>query len=224
MARPKEFEEFQDIPSWVMTFSDVITLLMTFFILLLTFATNQPETFERMQVSMFSGGGASGIIGPPQTPLELDAIVMRVRSRAGRITQRGSEMPPTNKDPALTSLSSGLKGLEESERRKLSTEHAASLPLKEVVGDNNEVTSLGQQQLKMLARHVRSRPFDVRLIASDNESLDRTHALAWALHETHGVPIHKISVGKSTKWQQNEPMVTFVLNNPLDGAKRGREN
>ena len=63
MAKEKEFEMPPDIPSWVMTFSDVITLLMTFFILLLTFASNTPEKFEQVQVSMFSGGGATGIVG-----------------------------------------------------------------------------------------------------------------------------------------------------------------
>ena len=52
-----------DIPAWFMTYSDVITLLMTFFILLMTFATNEPERFERMQVSMFGGSGATGLAG-----------------------------------------------------------------------------------------------------------------------------------------------------------------
>ena len=44
-----------------MTFSDVITLLMTFFILLLTFATNEPESFSRIETSMFGGGGTGTI-------------------------------------------------------------------------------------------------------------------------------------------------------------------
>ena len=224
MAKEKEFEMPEDIPSWLMTFSDVITLLMTFFILLLTFATNQPETFERMQVSMFAGGGASGIAGPAQTPLELDAIIMRQRSRAGRITQRGAEMPPINTDPVLNSLSSGLKGLEESERRELATQHAASIPVSQLVNDDGKITSLGQQQLKMLARHVRRKPFDVKLVASENDALDRTHTLAWSLHADHGVEIHKVSVGRSTAWKNEEPLITFVLTNPLDGAKHGREN
>ena len=46
-----------EVPTWFMTYSDVITLLMTFFILLLTFATNEPESFERMH----SIDGLSGL-------------------------------------------------------------------------------------------------------------------------------------------------------------------
>ena len=52
MARqPAPEEPEDDVPAWVMTFSDVITLLMTFFILLLTFATNTPETFDRLRIA-----------------------------------------------------------------------------------------------------------------------------------------------------------------------------
>ena len=221
MGRKKEFEMPADIPAWLMTFSDVITLLMTFFILLLTFATNEPESFERMQVSMFAGGGASGIAGPPQKPTELDSILMRTRSRAGRITTRGSEIPPTSRDPALRSLSKGLQGLEQDEQRKLSSQHSATIPLGELVNPDGEVTSMGSQQLKMLARNIRNRPFDVKLVASTQKDMEKAHALAWALHKHHGVEINKIAVGRATKWKLNEPSVTFVLNNPLEGSKNG---
>ena len=40
-----------EIPAWFMTYSDVITLLMTFFILLLTFSTTEPERFEKVRSS-----------------------------------------------------------------------------------------------------------------------------------------------------------------------------
>ena len=46
-----------------MTYSDVITLLMTFFILLLTFATTEPERFEKSISSTFAKGAATGTVG-----------------------------------------------------------------------------------------------------------------------------------------------------------------
>jgi len=68
MARDKPEEPNSgDIPAWFMTYSDVITLLMTFFILLMTFSTTEPENFGRMQVVMFGGGNSSGVarqVGP----------------------------------------------------------------------------------------------------------------------------------------------------------------
>ena len=53
-----------DIPAWFMTYSDVITLLMTFFILLLTFSTTEPERFEKVQTAVHQSGGASSMVGP----------------------------------------------------------------------------------------------------------------------------------------------------------------
>ena len=49
------------IPSWFLTYTDVITLLMTFFILLLTFATSEPEFLSKVQVVAFGGGGSTGV-------------------------------------------------------------------------------------------------------------------------------------------------------------------
>lgn len=226
MAKKVEFELPADIPVWLMTFSDVITLLMTFFILLLTFATNQPETFERMQVAMFAGGGATGIAGPSQKPLDQDSILLRMRPRSGRITMRGAEMPPVNSDPVLQSLAKGLQGLEEEERRDLATSHAASIPLSLLVDESNGVTAMGKQQLKMLARHVRRKPFNVELLVSNAADLERAHVLAWSLHQRDMVEIKKISVGRRTQpgAAEKQSMVMFVLSRPLEGVGRGEKN
>ncbi|MEZ6145736.1 MAG: flagellar motor protein MotB [Planctomycetaceae bacterium] len=70
-----------DVPAWFMTYSDVITLLMTFFILLLTFATNEPENFERMQVAMFGGGSATGLAGHNDEAIDRDSLLLRIRPK-----------------------------------------------------------------------------------------------------------------------------------------------
>ena len=72
----------EDVPLWFMTYSDVITLMMTFFILLLTFATNEPERFEQMKISVFGASGASGIAGKPPEGLEKAVNDYAARRRA----------------------------------------------------------------------------------------------------------------------------------------------
>ena len=112
MARQKPFEEpADDVPAWVMTFSDVITLLMTFFILLLTFATNTPETFDRLQVTMFGGGGSTGFVSEVEG-MDRDELLTRMRARVGRTTAAGSAMPPLYSDPTFASLEKNFAGLE----------------------------------------------------------------------------------------------------------------
>ncbi len=150
MARQKEPDPAMEIPSWIMTFSDVITLLMTFFILLLTFATDEPEKFERMQVSMFKGGGALGIAGPAASPLDKDSLLVRERPRAGRITTRGSEMPPLNSDATTESLAEGIAGLEEEEQRELSTNHSVAIPLVLLFSADGELSPRGEASARLL--------------------------------------------------------------------------
>ncbi len=149
MAVEQESDAPDDIPSWLMTFSDVITLLMTFFILLLTFATSEPESFDRVQVSLFGGGGATGIAGDRTSSMDHDALLMRERARSGRITTRGSEMPPIQSDPVYESIANGIAGLEDDEKRELATQHAILVPLTLLIDSNGEVTDLAKAQTQI---------------------------------------------------------------------------
>jgi len=47
----KKEEEQQGAPEWLVTFSDCMTLLLTFFVLLISFATFEKETFESLAQS-----------------------------------------------------------------------------------------------------------------------------------------------------------------------------
>ncbi len=217
MAKEKVPEiDFEDVPSWLMTFSDVITLLMTFFILLLTFATSEPEKFEQMQVSLFGGGGAMGIAGDVQKPLDKDAVLMRKRPDSGRITTRGSEMPPVNADPTLEGLAKGIAGLESSEQRELSTQHALTVPVSLMVDEKGRPTPLGVQQLRMLARHMRKQPIDVQFLVSNPDDVQRTLGLASYLFEHEGILPGRLAVGQDASLP-SAPVVEIVLTRPLVG-------
>lgn len=195
MARQKQPDPpADDVPGWVMTFSDVITLLMTFFILLLTFATNQPETFDRVQVAMFGGGGAKGIAGKSDG-MEKDSLLMRQRARTGRMTQMGSEMPPIYSDPTLETLDAGIAGLEDDEQRILSTTHYIELPMASVVTKVGELTAAGKQRLRMIAVQMRKLPLHLQIMVGDESSLDRAIQVAAFLTGEERMPEPTIGVG-----------------------------
>ncbi len=151
MAKKSTPDPPMDIPSWLMTFSDVITLLMTFFILLLTFATDQPESFERMQIALFGGGGATGFAGPAHGALDKDAVLMRERPKSSRLTTRGSEMPAIHSDPVYESLAKGIAGLEEHEKRETAVSNSIKVPLAMLFSREGEITNLGRQKMRMLS-------------------------------------------------------------------------
>ena len=55
---------------WLITYADLITLLMIFFVMLYSIAQVDRERYARLVPSLRSalGGGGSALVGPPPTP------------------------------------------------------------------------------------------------------------------------------------------------------------
>jgi len=221
MARQKPPDEPEDdVPAWVMTFSDVITLLMTFFILLLTFASNQSESFDRMQVAMFGGGGATGVVGKADG-MTKDALQMRERAYSGRTAPDGSEMPPIYSDPALSTLDKGISGLEPDENRVLSTTHHMKQTLSKIVNSESQLTSLGNVQLKLLSRQMRKRPLRLELVVHDSSQITAALNLAQHMVGNLGIQHSQVGVGVAPHQVEEGQILIIIANN---GVGRGPEN
>ena len=220
MAIEKEPDPPEDIPSWLMTFSDVITLLMTFFILLLTFASSEPDSFDRMQVSLFGGGGANGIAGDKDSAMDMDSVLVRERSRAGRITQRGSEMPTVHTDPTYSSVKEGVAGLEAKEDRNLTSQHSVTLPLNLLLDSRGNVTRLGKQQLRMLAQQLKRQPLDLEFRVANVKRTKDALKLASHLHLVERVLPGRLAIGHDRQVGR-EGDVTFVMTMTYIGGRSG---
>lgn len=220
MARQKQPDPPEDdVPAWVMTFSDVITLLMTFFILLLTFASNQPETFDRMQVAMFGGGGAKGVAGTSDG-MDKDDLLMRERSRAGRIAPEGSRSPPTYSDPALSTLDKGMAGLELEEHRVIGTTHHVYQSLDQLVNDKGEITARGKQQLALLGRQLRKRPLHAEFVAHDESSLPMAISVVDYLVTNQSIPPAQVGVGVAAHQVEQGQLLMIISNQGVDRGEK----
>jgi chemotaxis protein MotB len=169
MAKKKKFPiPKEDIPAWFMTYSDVITLLMTFFILLLTFSTTEPERFEKTQSAPFSTGGATGLAGKKIDGLIKDSMISRVRPPASRIAMRGAEMPPIMQDPVRDTFGKGLESLDPSERKHNEmTSHHFDVDFNRIFDAHGNLTSQGKQICRTLAAQLRDLPFQAAFQFSD---------------------------------------------------------
>ena len=72
-----------------------------------------------MKVTVFGASGATGIAGKQTDGVDKDSWLMRVRPRSSRLTQRGDELPPVDKEAPQKSLDKGLAGLEDDEKRQI---------------------------------------------------------------------------------------------------------
>jgi flagellar motor protein MotB len=204
------------IPAWFMTYSDVITLLMTFFILLLTFASSEPEFFSKVQVVAFGGGGSTGVAAEADDVLDKDSIVLRERPNSAAVTTRGSETPPVFEDPATESVSRGLRSLEnpdalaDAERVKID----ANLSL--MRNEKGEITEQAVTQLKMLAQQLKSQPLSLHILVSDPDAADFCVTMGVILADEFGVVPGRISVGLTdiTKVPQGRIQYQLSLSKP----------
>ena len=211
MARSKKHPEPpEDIPAWFMTYSDVITLLMTFFILLLTFSTTEPERFEKVQKSLFANGAASGIAGDEIDGPEQDSFVQRVRPRSSRIALSGAEMVPYYTEPSNKSVGKGLKTLssEESKQDVMST-HTFELKQQELFEGDKSLTPKGAFVAKMFSDELRKLPMTLALEVSNQELFDK--ATTFASHMIDKERIRPGQIGIAIVDQLNSDTVRFSV-------------
>lgn len=184
-----------DIPAWFMTYSDVVTLLMTFFILLMTFSTHSPERTEKTRVTFFQSSGGTGLIGPRANRPEADSWVNRVRTPAAKVSLKGSEMPPIQESHVMEAVGNGLKSLtdEEQQQDDMST-HFVEIPIDDLIDHQNRLTAQGEWMAAALANQLKGLPVHCSLQISDLALQPRATALAIYLFEKHRVRPGLVSV------------------------------
>lgn len=184
------------VPAWFMTYSDVITLMMTFFILLLTFATDEPESFARMQVVTFGGtSNATGLVAPKPHSVDRDALALRMRPSAARVGSRGSETPPFETDPALETLSRGLDSLERPHALAHRQSFRFALDWASLFDADGKPAEFAAERFRLLAVQMRRMPLDVRLQVPSSDDLPRAVLLAEQVSRFASIPAGRLSVG-----------------------------
>lgn len=220
MAREKQPrpDTSGDVPLWFVTYSDVITLMMTFFILLLTFATDEPESFEQMKVTFFGAMGALGIAGPPDVRIENDALTMRYRPDSSRVTTRGSENVPMKEDPHLTSMGKGLQGLDEALQHQIRTNYAVDVEIRMWMDRKGKLTNLGKQRLLMLARQLKRASHDVTFQVARSEDLPHAVTMGLYLADELQIAPGRVSLGIGDLPESESAKLRIILSRRKSSA------
>jgi len=195
MAKKEKVESAAgDIPAWFMTYSDVITLLMTFFILLLTFATSEPEQFGTTQVIHFGGGSSTGVARSSAISANLDSQVVRIRPRASRFAKDGSEQPPQMTDPGTDSLAKGLDAIENRDKLAQMQRIRMQVPVGILQDSNHKPTSYAARTARMLGHQLVGLPIEINFVASNVDDADICVQLASMIYESFEVAPGRLSV------------------------------
>lgn len=198
------------VPKWLLTYNDVITLLLTFFILLWTFSTQEPEVFEQMMLSVFGDGNSDGVAGKKEDALDRLSITVRERAMVSRLTSHGSVDPPIYTDIERNGIKKALKSLEERSDLAQYQRVTFSAARSTVFESNGDLSQLGKYQARTLAKQLVSQNLRLQILVAD-ESSSAVAAVKMAEQMTiaFGVPLGRIAVGASSA--ADSSVVKFTL-------------
>ncbi len=193
--------------TWIVTYSDMVTLLIACFIMIITFSSKETEKYGKKRDSVLYGAGGTGAAGANQDGLDLDAVVWRTRPPLARLGQGGSEMPPLYSDPALSSPADMLHSLETTKIGTLLDSYAMRVPLAMLFQSDGRLSPPGAWILHAVANNVRSLPYDIQVQVEDPGHVAK--AVTLAQHFARQEAIHPGRVGVGLR-ESGDPLKTSV--------------
>jgi chemotaxis protein MotB len=153
---------------WIVTYSDMITLLMTLFIVIVTFGSKEQDRHSKKLDSVVGGQGGTGTAGPTGQGIGRDSIMVRM-SPLGRTVYSGSEAPPVYSDPSSQPVGTALKSLKEEPLGQLSDNFAFRVPFDFLFDKSGNLSTSGMTFLRSVASAVRQLPFGVQVRVANKQ-------------------------------------------------------
>jgi chemotaxis protein MotB len=181
---------------WIVTYSDMITLLMAFFICIITFASKETEKYTTKKDSLIGNGGGSGIASSSaKGTLEHDSVVWRLRVRQARVGESGAEMSPMYRDPSPDTTAHILQALEGTAAGRLRDNFAIRLPRSLLFEKDDRLSSSGVRLLHALAVNLRDLPYDLQFQVGPAEHIGQAVRLCGYLASQEGYEPARLAVG-----------------------------
>ena len=188
-----------EVGAWIVTFSDCMTLLLCFFVLLLTFSSFDEASlkklqgvFDRMEVDSFDEVRTvrkDSLVAPVERPVDF--------------TDEGSEKP-TDSEKKITKNPKEPRVITDSDA--FSDRKVFYIPSERLFwGEGSSIKSSGKKQLEILAAFMKRLPCQTTIgelapekgpqdSPSPQKSLERAWAIANYLTEKQGLPKSSFSV------------------------------
>jgi hypothetical protein len=199
--------------NWLVTYCDMITLLIAFFICILTFASKESgtEKHPKLRDSILYGPGGSGVAGAPHKGADQDSLVWRQVLISAHQGPPGSRIPPLYSDPSSDRTAEVLGLLDQATLGNMSDSFKLRLPLAAFFDDKKKLQPTGQQLLRSLAANLRRLPFDIYVQVDERQYLDRAIAIARHLRNQEGIEPDRIAAGVCQEPAQWRAFVWFTF-------------
>lgn len=177
--------------NWLITYSDMITLLMAFFLCILTF-------------SSLAGMRKRG-------NLDRDSVVWRPRLQHTSNADSGETMASMYRDPAQDKTDRILQALERAPGEKLAEDFAIRLPLSLLFDNSEQMSTSGTRLLHALAVNLRDLPWDLQFQVGESEDTPRAVQLCQFLVSSEDYEPARLAVGVRSMRPDERDCVWLVL-------------
>jgi chemotaxis protein MotB len=170
----KEPDEAPGAPDWMVTFSDCMTLLLTFFVLLLSFSTFEDKTFDNLKVIYSTYLPSIGI----QTQATQEAVSNIELIRIQNDPSQGSEKPSEDKKEA--------GGLRQTQPLDFYNYKVFMIPSSDIFwGKGKTISSKGREILSEMGDFLKGNP--VRVVIGETGNSTKKASLDFGLSRAYAV-------------------------------------
>jgi hypothetical protein len=148
------------------TFSDMITALLTFFVLLITFSGTSNDTYEPSRVGLLKGNKTSGMF--PGTSEGGGLNGQKTQLMEGRLDNVGAEKPPMRSEAPLDQLKFYYPDVDIGSLKSLKGALVMRVPLVELFGVNLKLGADGRDVLHKIVKVAQGHPY--RIVVRVNAS------------------------------------------------------
>lgn len=221
MARTKQqpLDDDPGAPEWMVTFSDCMTLLLTFFVLLLTFSSFDERIYRKLNVIYCDAFSSIN----SRRRASKEALAPREQIRYIVEIEKGSEKP---------TLETGSNGLLKESLSQDFKKHKVFLIDSEKIfwAKGTRISQQGQETLSLLAQFLKKVP--ARVIISENSSnqnegdqelgLSRAWSVIEYLQNNHNIEKDRFSISAATTIGTDGFSLLDLNSNPNTSPKTER--
>jgi chemotaxis protein MotB len=202
---------------WIITYCDMVTLLMACFIMIITFGSKEQEKYEKKYDSLIGGDGGKGLVGIAQKALDRDSIVYRQRPPGSRIFESGSDLAPSHHEIAQELSKAALLDVAQHKLGTLSDSYSLEIPANQFFdGSSDQLRPSGKNLLRVISKKVVSLPYDILIQGNNERDLPRLGAIVKELSEVGGIFQGRLAIGIRSVHGSKSTTFSFMMSRQSD--------
>ena len=196
-------------PRWMLTFGDSITLLLTFFVMMLSFSTPNEEDYAKFKRGMFSSATPGGVLDEAENQSDLTPEEHRLMS--SRVDIHGAEKPPVFDNLAPEDVVKYHPELDVAELPHVPKSTSIRMAVADLFGEGETLTQDGEQILNDICKLLNVETYKVIICTRAASGQSEDLALKCSMQMQHYLRSHAMRKGIHYRLSADEQLVGAPL-------------